>query len=102
MRRRGYVAEVVERWLPRANVRKDLYGFIDVLCIVADPDSELFMKDRVVGVQATSWSNVRSRVRKIAEHPHVEAVRRAGIRILVHGWKRNLSGRWVLREVDCS
>lgn len=102
MRKRGYLADVVERWLPRANVRKDLYGFIDVLCIVADPSSELFAKERVIGVQATSWSNVSSRVRKIAEHPNVDAVRKAGIRLLVHGWKKNRRGRWVLREVDCS
>lgn len=32
----------------------------------------------------------------------VDAVRRAGIIILVHGWKKNRAGRWVLREVDCS
>lgn len=102
MRKRGYLAEVTERWIPRANIRRDLFGFIDVLCIVADPHSELFAKDRVIAVQATSWSNVSARVRKIAEHPNVEAVRRAGIRLLVQGWKKNRAGRWVLREVDCS
>jgi hypothetical protein len=102
MRRRGYLADVVERWLPNANVRRDLYGFIDVLCIVRDPTSELFRKDPVVAVQATSWSNVSARVRKIADHENIAAVRRAGIRVLVHGWKKNRDGRWTYREIDCS
>ena len=88
MRKRGYTCEVVEHWNPHARVRKDLYGFIDVLCL---GDNE------VIGVQATSYSNVSARVKKIAEHENVVAVRRAGIALLVHGWNGNR-----LREVDCS
>lgn len=88
MRKRGYVCEVVERWNPWAKVRQDLFGVIDVLCL---GDNE------VVGVQATSYSNVSARLRKIAEHENVAAVRRAGIRLLVHGWNGA-----ALREVDCS
>lgn len=88
MRKRGYTCEVVEHWNPHARVRKDLYGFIDVLCL---GDNE------VIGVQATSYSNVSARVKKIAEHENVAAVRRAGIALLVHGWNGNK-----LLEVDCS
>jgi len=93
MRKRGYLVQVVEKWIPAVRRRQDLYGFIDVLAI---------REGEIVGVQATSGDNVASRVAKIAEHEHVGAVRRAGIRILVHGWRRNAAGRWVLREVDCS
>lgn len=93
MRKRGYLVQVVEKWIPAVRRRQDLYGFIDVLAI---------REGEIVGVQATSGDNVASRVTKIAEHPNVSAVRRAGIRILVHGWRRNAAGRWVLREVDCS
>jgi len=93
MRRRGYYAEVVERWIPRANIRKDFAGFIDVLCL---GDSE------VVGVQATSGSNVSSRLAKIANHENVGVVRKAGLRLLVHGWSRGKDGKWKLREVDVS
>jgi hypothetical protein len=102
MRRRGYLAEVVERWLPQARVRRDLLGFIDILCIVRDPVSEMFTdKPKVIGVQATSYSNIASRCRKIAEHENLEAVRAAGITILVQGWRR-INGRWVYREVNVS
>ena len=30
LRARGYRAEVVERWIPGANIRRDLFGIIDV------------------------------------------------------------------------
>lgn len=92
MRDRGYYAEVVERWIPHIKRRKDLAGFIDVLC---------FGENEVVGVQATSASNVSARVKKIAEAETLPALRRAGVRVLVHGWVKR--GRfWVVREVDCS
>lgn len=88
MRDRGYTAEVTEHWNPHAKRRKDLFGFVDVLCLG---------EDEVVAVQCTSYPNVAGRVKKIAEHENVGAVRKAGIRILVHGWKG-----MKLREVDVS
>lgn len=92
MRDRGYHAEVVERWIPGANIRRDFAGIIDVLCLG---------EDEIVGVQATSASNVSARVKKIAEAETLPILRRAGVRVLVHGWVKR--GRfWVVREVDCS
>jgi carbonic anhydrase len=93
LREQGYTVDVVERWIPGANIRKDLFGFIDLLAI---------REDEVLGVQSTSGDNVAARVDKIANHDNLDAVRKAGIRILVHGWRKNAAGRWTLREVDCS
>ncbi len=93
LRESGYLAEVVERWIPGANIRKDLFGFVDVLAV---------KEGEVLGVQATSRDNVASRVSKIAEHPNVGPVRKAGIRLEVHGWGKMASGRWELRCVDVS
>ena len=93
MRERNYVAEVVERWIPGANIRKDLWGFVDVLCL--GPEG-----DRIV-VQATSASNVSARIKKITDSPLVGLVRKAGFQIFVHGWKK-VKGRWQVREVDLS
>lgn len=93
MEAQGYTVAIVEHWNQWARRRIDLFGFIDLLCI---GDGE------VVGVQTTSGNNVSARVKKIAEHENVAAVRKAGIRILVHGWRRNAKGRYVMREVDCS
>lgn len=92
MRRRGCLADVTERWIPGAMVRRDLFGFGDVLAVG---------EREVVMIQATSASNAASRIRKITEHENVGAVRKGGIRILVHAW-RKVRGRRHLREVDLS
>lgn len=94
LRAQGWpLVEVTERWNPHARIRQDLFGFVDVLAV--GPQG-------VLAVQTTSAANVAARVRKIAEHDNVAAVREAGIAIHVHGWQKK-SGRWVLqREVDIS
>ena len=88
----GWTAEVVERYNFFSKKRHDLYGFIDILAV--GPEGTL-------AVQTTSYSNVSSRVRKISEHENVGAVRDAGWRIVVHGWRKK-NNRWVCREVDIS
>ena len=92
LRDAGYpLVQVVERWNPHARIRQDLFGIIDVVAVGAD----------IVGVQATSASNVSKRIAKITESPALPILRKAGIRVLVHGW-RKVKGRWTLREVDVS
>ena len=92
LRAAGYpLVQVVERWNPYARIRQDLFGIIDVVAVGAD----------IVGVQATSGSNVSKRVAKITESEALPILRKAGIRVLVHGW-RKVRGRWQLREVDLS
>jgi hypothetical protein len=89
----GWTVGVVEQRIPHTNITRDLYGFIDLLAIRGG---------ETMGVQVTSGSNVSARVRKIAESEHVAAVRSAGWTIVVHGWRRNAAGEWVLRIVDVS
>lgn len=88
----GWLVAVVERWNPHARIRQDLFGFIDLVAVRAG---------ETLAVQATSTSNVSTRVTKIAESPNVGIVREAGWAIHVHGWSKK-QGRWVLREVDVS
>ena len=92
MRDQGYLAAVVEKWNPHVKVRNDLFGFIDVLAI---SDNE------TVAIQTTSYSNMSKRIKKIQEHENVGAVRKAGWKIVVHGW-RKVKNRWQVREVDVS
>lgn len=94
LREQGWpLVEVVEKWNPHARIRQDLFGFVDVLAV--GPDG-------VLAVQTTSAGNVAARIRKIAEHENVGAVRDAGVAIRVHGW-RKVAGRWVLaRDEDIS
>lgn len=71
---------VVERWIPQARKRVDLLGFIDLVAV----------SDQIIGIQATSGSNMSSRVKKIVEECNDEAQAwlRAGGRILVIGWRK--------------
>jgi len=92
LRDRGYRADVVEKWIPGANIRKDLFGVIDILAI---------KDDETLGVQCTSYSNTSSRVQKIADCDATPDMRQAGWSIYVHGWHK-VKNRWICREVDCS
>ncbi len=93
LRADGWTAAVVEKWNPHARVRNDLFGFVDVLAL----------RDGVtLAVQATSGSNAAARVKKIAEAEHLAAVRAAGWRIEVWGWRKLANGRWEARVVDVS
>ncbi len=77
LRKDGYLCQVVEHWNQWARVRQDLFGFIDILAI---RDGE------ILAVQACIRADISTRARKIADHENVGAVRKAGIRIEVHGW----------------
>jgi hypothetical protein len=84
---------VVEQRVPHTNITRDLFGFIDLIAVRGD---------ETLAVQVTSSSNVAARIHKIAEHENLPAVRAAGWRIIVHGWRKNAAGRWTLREIDVS
>lgn len=76
----GYTAAIVERWNQYANVRQDLYGFIDVLAIKAG--------EPPLAIQACARSSMQSRVKKIREEERAQTWLAAGCRIQVWGWGR--------------
>jgi hypothetical protein len=83
------LVDVVERWIPGANIRKDFCGIGDLIAIGPG----------VAVIQTTSDSNVSARVHKIAESDALPALQRAGVKVFVHGWKK-VKGRWQLRIVE--
>ena len=90
MRDQGYLCEVTERWNQWAKVRQDLFNFVDILCI----------KDgKTVAVQTTSYSNISARINKIQGLDSYPIIKSAGWEIVVHGWKKDKSGKWMVREV---
>lgn len=93
LRSAGYRVAVVERWNPRARIRQDLFGCIDLLAI---------KEGETLAVQTTSGSNVAARVKKIAEAEAIGDIRAAGWAFHVHGWRKNSKGKWVLRVEDVS
>lgn len=92
-RDRGYLADIVERWIPQARIRKDLFGILDIVAVG---------NGETVGVQTTSASNMSARVKKIADSEAIYELREAGWTVVVQGWRKNSKGRWVVREVDVS
>src|SRR5690348_1836022 len=91
----GYV-EITESNIRHGKIayKKDLFGFADIICL---------NENDVVVVQTTSRANVNARVRKITESDVLPFVRKAGIRILVQGWRKSAkTGEWVLTEIDLS
>ena len=88
----GYHCEIVEKWNSFTKQRKDLWGWCDILAI---------RENEVLAVQVTA-SAIADRIHKIQESTTVALVRKAGIRIEVHGWRKNSKGRYVLRVEDIS
>lgn len=78
LRKQQVPCGVVERYIPQAKIRQDLFGFIDIIAI---------RENKIVGIQATTSSNVSSRIAKILESPEIPIQWfRAGGEIEVWGW----------------
>lgn len=94
LRAGGWTVEVVEHWNPHARIRQDLFGCVDLIALRGG---------ETLAVQTTSGDNVAARVRKIADNPHLPAMRAAGWTVHVHGWRKSARTRtWELRVVDVS
>jgi N6-adenosine-specific RNA methylase IME4 len=93
LRRAGFLVAVVERWLPHANLRQDLWGFADVLAV--HPPDGLFLL-----IQVTTAGHVAHRLAKAKARPELAAWLRAGGRFVVHGWSRRKNGKWEVKQVE--
>jgi hypothetical protein len=92
LRDQGYTVAIVEHYNCFTKRRHDLFQFADLLAI---------RENEVMLVQVTSGTNVSARVKKIAESEHIAAVRKSGMSVFVHGWRRLKSG-WAPKIVDLS
>ena len=92
LRELGYLVEVVEKWNSFTRTRKDLWGWADLLAL---------RRGEVLAVQVTS-EGVANRVKKVTDSETIARVREAGVRVEVHGWRKNVKGRYVQRIVDLS
>ena len=90
LRQHGFKAEVVEKWIPRANVRKDLFGCIDIVAIHAEQKLTL-------GVQVTSYSNMAARKKKAEALEDIKTWLQVGNQFVIHGWQKK-NNRWILKQ----
>ena len=79
LRKRGYIAAIVEHWNPFAHIRQDLFGILDLVAIHPGYIG-------VLGIQCTSDTNVAARVEKAKENANLAVWMRAGNRFAVWGW----------------
>jgi hypothetical protein len=91
LRRQGYRAAVVERWVPGCNIRCDLFGCAGVLAV--HPEGRAFLL-----VQCTSLAHVGDRLRKARARPELAAWLKAGGGFEVWGWGRR-GNRWAVKVV---
>jgi hypothetical protein len=92
-RKRGWVAQVVEKWNPHAKVRQDLFGCIDVVALT----------DRgILGIQACAGASHAARAAKMRAEPKTLAWLKSGGVLEVWSWAKRgpRGGRkvWTLRE----
>ena len=91
-RKRGWIAQVVERFNTYTNRRVDLFGVIDIVVIT---------EAGILGIQATGGGNGASRRDKIHAEPRALAWLKAGARLEVWNWeKQGAAGkakRWKVR-----
>ena len=92
LRELGYLVEVVEKWNSFTRTRKDLWGWADLLAV---------RRGEVLAVQVTAQA-VANRVQKVTDSETIGRVREAGVRVEIHGWRKNANGRYIQRIVDLS
>ncbi len=94
LRGEGWYVAVVEHWNQFAKVRKDLFGFIDLLAIRGQ---------QTLAVQTTTGSNVAERVAKIKATQAFSFWDSPTRQTVVHGWRkvgpRGKRKTWECREV---
>jgi hypothetical protein len=71
--------------------KHDLFGCIDLLAIG---------NGETLAIQVTSKSNMSARIRKIEDGDALPEMLRSGWRVLVHGWWKNKSNRYELKEFE--
>jgi hypothetical protein len=92
LRQQGFVADVVERWIPHAGIKRDLFGCLDVVAVhPALPG--------VLGVQTTTRGNAAARLHKIRQQGEIAVWLRAGNRVEVWGWERR-GHRWCAHRFE--
>lgn len=84
----GFAVDTVERWIPGAGIRRDLFGMFDLLAI---RDSS------TLAVQVTTADHVANRRRKLADSPLLARCKAAGWQIELHGWHKS-GQRWQCRR----
>ena len=92
LRQLGYLAAVVERWLPRIEKKTDLFGIGDVLAVHPRDKTVLL-------VQCTTAAHVPDRLRRVQGRPETRQLLAAGVAVEIWGWAK-VGEHWRCRKVS--
>ena len=91
-----WTCQVVEKWVPIAKKRIDLFGCIDIIAIQQGAG--------IIGIQATSGTNQSQRRTKAMAEPELRTWLEAGGRFWVVSWsKKGAAGKrklWTIRQEE--
>jgi len=93
LRDEDWLVDIAERFIIGANIRKDLFGFGDLVAL---------KPNQILLIQTTTAANISSRINKIKDHENVGRVRESGMMIHVHGWFQDDKRRWHCKVVNLS
>lgn len=101
LHKRGGPVDKSERWIPGANIRRDLFNLFDLVWLAMSTDNQA---GQIVGIQVTDNHNLAAHMAKIKSNPITKQWIAAGGGITVHAWaKMGARGKrktWVLHEHD--
>ncbi len=92
LRAAGYMADVTERHIPYARIKRDLFTIGDIFAIKAG---------EAAIVQTTSKDHLAERIRKIRACEAFDTILASGLKIYAHGWYQQPNRRWAceVREI---
>lgn len=79
-RKLGYQAQVVERWIPRAFRRVDLFGGLDIVALDGHPGC--------LGIQACAGGDASTHCHKLEQEPRLVEWLRHENRLQIWSWSR--------------
>lgn len=101
LRKRGWTAQVVERWNQHARVRVDLFGVIDLIALAPTELRLDGKRSAIVGIQACAGPSHAARRDKILAEPRAKQWIEAGGCLELWSWSlrgdRGKQKRWTLR-----
>ena len=81
LEQQGYTVAIVEKWNPHANIRQDLFGFIDLLAIHPEIKGCL-------GIQTTTRAHQADREKKALANENFQVWLSSGNQFHIHGWAK--------------
>lgn len=91
LQEQGYMVATVEYYNSFTRRKHDLFGCIDLLAIG---------NGETLAVQVTSKGHMSDRIKKIENSDALPEMLRSGWRVIVHGWSKNKSNRFEVKEME--